>query len=70
MHDGTGTVDAADDVGHTGLVGAEGGEVTGSGRIIVLGEGADATGVVLGSFLGEETERAAAGGFEFTVGHG
>jgi hypothetical protein len=70
VHDGAGTVDASNDVGHAGLVSAKGSEVTGCGWIIVLGEGANATGVVLGSFLGEETERAGAGGFEFTVGHG
>jgi len=57
-------------VGHTGLVGAEGGEVGWRGRIIVTGEGADATRVVPGTLLGEETQVAAAGCFEFTVGHG
>ncbi len=40
------------------------------GWIIVTREGADATRVVLGTLLGEETQVAAAGCFEFTVGHG
>ena len=70
MHDSAWTIDATDDVGHTGLVGAEGGEVGWRGGIIVAGEGTDATGVVLGTLLGEEPQVAAAGSFEFTVGHG
>ena len=70
MHDGTGTVDASNDVGHAGLVGAEGGEMTRGGGIIVLGEGTNTSGVVLGALLGEESQVTAAGGFEFTMGHG
>lgn len=38
--------------------------------IIILGEGADTTRVVLGTLLGEEPKVTAARGFEFTVGHG
>jgi len=70
VHNSSGTVDATDNMGHTGLVGAESGEVGWSGGIIVLGEGADATRVVLGALLGEETQVSAAGSFELTVGHG
>lgn len=68
MHEGTGAVNATDDVGHAGLVGAEGGEVGGGGGIGVLGEGADATGVVLGALLGQETQVAVTGSFELAVG--
>ena len=56
VHDGSGAVHAADDVGHAGLVGAEGREVARGGGIRVLGEGADATGVVLRALLGEEPQ--------------
>ena len=68
VHEGTGAVNATDDVGHAGLVGAEGGEVGGGGGIGVLGEGADATGVVLGALLGQETQVAVTGSFELAVG--
>ncbi|EJK61037.1 hypothetical protein THAOC_18532, partial [Thalassiosira oceanica] len=56
VHDGSWAVYAADDVGHTGLVGAEGRKVARGGGIRVLGEGADATGVVLRALLGEEPQ--------------
>mmetsp|Transcript_16940 Transcript_16940/g.30735 ORF Transcript_16940/g.30735 Transcript_16940/m.30735 type:complete len:372 (+) Transcript_16940:253-1368(+) len=69
VHDGTGAVDTTDDVGHTGLVRAEGSEMGRSRGIIVLGEGSDASGVVLGAFLGEVSQVTTTGGFEFTVGH-
>mmetsp|Transcript_26189 Transcript_26189/g.54698 ORF Transcript_26189/g.54698 Transcript_26189/m.54698 type:complete len:248 (+) Transcript_26189:315-1058(+) len=69
VHDGTRTVNSTDNVGHTGLVGAEGSEVGSSRRIGVLWEGADATRVVLGTLLGEEPKGSTAGGFEFTVRH-
>jgi len=69
VHDSSWTIDATDDVGHAGLVGAEGGEVAGSGGIIVLGEGADATMVMLSPLLWEETQISIAGSFEFTVRH-
>jgi len=64
VHLGTGTVDSADNVGHTGLVGTEGGEVGSGGGIIVTGERTDATSVVLGTLLGEESQVTATGGFE------
>lgn len=41
-----------------------------SGGISVLGEGTNATRVVLGALSGEEPKVTAPGGFEFTVGHG
>ena len=63
----TGTVNATDDVGHSGLVATEGCEVWSSGGII-FGEGADAAGVTLGTLLGEELERSVTGGFELTMG--
>ena len=56
VHKSSGAVDSADDVGHAGLVGAEGREVARGGGIRVLGEGADATGVVLRALLGEEPQ--------------
>ena len=62
------SVDAADDVGHAGLVGAEGRQVGSGGRIGVLGEGADAAGVVLGALLGQEAQVAVAGRLELAVG--
>jgi len=70
VHEGAGTVDAADDVGHAGLVGAKGGEVGGGGCVGVLGEGADATGVVLGALLGQKAQVAVTGSFELAVGPG
>ena len=68
VHDGARAVDAADDVGHAGLVGAEGRQVGSGGRIGVLGEGADAAGVVLGALLGQEAQVAVAGRLELAVG--
>ena len=44
--------------------------MTRGGGIIVLGEGTNTSGVVLGALLGEESQVTAAGGFEFTMGHG
>jgi hypothetical protein len=70
VHDGAGTVHAADDVGHPRLVGAESGKMGRRGGIRIAGEGADATGMVLRALLREEAEVAAAGGFELAVGHG
>mmetsp|Transcript_11521 Transcript_11521/g.25350 ORF Transcript_11521/g.25350 Transcript_11521/m.25350 type:complete len:248 (+) Transcript_11521:619-1362(+) len=70
VHDGSGTVNTTDDVGHTGLVGTEGSKVWGSGCIIVPGEGTDASRVVLGTLLWEESQVSVTGSFEFTVGHG
>jgi len=68
VHEGAGTVDAADDVGHAGLVGAEGREVGSGGGIGILGEGADAAGVVLGALLGQEAQVAVTGSLELAVG--
>jgi hypothetical protein len=70
VHDGSGTIDAADDVGHAGFIGAECGEVAGSGGVVVAGEGADAAVVVLGAFLGEKSQVAMARCLELSVGHG
>jgi len=70
VHDGARAVDAADNVSHAGLIGAESGEV-GRGRgIVVLREGADAPGVVFSALLREEPKGAAAGSFELAVRHG
>lgn len=66
VHEGTSTVDAADNVGHTGLVSTEGGEVR-SLRGVVMGEGADATRMVLGALLGEETQVSLTGSFKLAV---
>jgi len=44
--------------------------MTGFAAVIVFGEGANTTGVVLGALTGAETGGAVAGCFEFTVGHG
>ena len=41
-----------------------------SRSISVLGEGTDATRVMLGTLFGEEPKVTVPGGFEFTVGHG
>jgi len=70
VHEGTGTVDPADDVGHARLVSTEGGEVGSDGLVGVLGKGTDATRMVLGALLGEESQVTTTGGFELTVGHG
>ena len=70
VHDGAGTVDASDNVGHTRLIGAKRGEMARGGWIIVLGEGTNASGVVFGALFGEESQVTTARGFEFAVGHG
>mmetsp|Transcript_9701 Transcript_9701/g.14365 ORF Transcript_9701/g.14365 Transcript_9701/m.14365 type:complete len:117 (-) Transcript_9701:12-362(-) len=69
VHKGTGTVDSTDDVGHTGLVTTEGGEVRGGGSVLILGEGAAATMVVLGALLGKEPKVSVPGGLKLTVRH-
>ena len=66
VHKGTGTVDSTDNVGHTGLVSAEGGEV-GSISGVVLGEGSDLTRVLLGTLLGQESQVTLSGCFELSV---
>jgi hypothetical protein len=70
VHEGTGTVHSTNDVGHTSLVPTECGEVGSGGGVEVLGEGTDATGVVLGTLLGEESQVTGTGCFELTVRHG
>jgi hypothetical protein len=56
------------DVGHTGLVAHERGEVDWLG-LVVLGEVSDATAVVSCASLGEVSEGARTRAFVFTVGH-
>ena len=56
VHDGSRAVNAADNVRHAGLVGAEGRKVARGGGVRVPREGADATGVVLRALLGEESQ--------------
>mmetsp|Transcript_25683 Transcript_25683/g.56245 ORF Transcript_25683/g.56245 Transcript_25683/m.56245 type:complete len:264 (-) Transcript_25683:13-804(-) len=69
VHQGSGTVHAADYVRHAGLVGAEGRQVRRGGRVGVLGEGTDAAGMVLGPLLGQEAQVTVAGRFELTMRH-
>jgi len=67
VHDGTGTINTTDNVGHTGFVSTEGGQV----RLSIGGvtwETANATGMVLGTLLWEESQVTTARSFEFTVG--
>jgi len=66
VHEGAGAVDAADDVRHAGLVPAESGQVGLIGGI-VLREGTDATGVVLGALLGQEAQATLSRCFELAV---
>jgi len=68
VHEGTGTVNSTDNVGHTGLVSTECGKVGGGRRILILGEGAYASLMTLGTLLGEESKISVTGGFELTVG--
>mmetsp|Transcript_10338 Transcript_10338/g.12133 ORF Transcript_10338/g.12133 Transcript_10338/m.12133 type:complete len:424 (-) Transcript_10338:42-1313(-) len=70
VHEGTGTVNTTDYVGHTRFVSAEGGEVGWECGIGIAGEGAYAARVVFGAFFGEELEGSVAGCFKFTVRHG
>jgi hypothetical protein len=66
VHEGSRTIDAADNVGHTGLVSTEGSEVRGI-RSTVLGERSDATSVLLGTLLGEKSQVTPARSFELSV---
>lgn len=66
VHLGTGTVQVTDDVGHTGLVTHEGGQVDGLGGII-LGEGLGLTLVAGSTLAGQETQGSVTWPFEFTV---
>jgi hypothetical protein len=55
-------------VGHASLEAHKGSQVDGFG-LVVTGEVTDAAAVVAGTSLGDETEGAATGSFELTVGH-
>lgn len=66
---GTGSLDLTNDVGHTGLESHEGSQVHRGRGISILGEGTDATTVVLSSLLGKVLERTMTGLFELTVRH-
>jgi len=65
---GTRLVNVTDDMGHTGLVTHETGEVALLGGII-LGERFDLTEVMFGTLLGQETQRTVTGAFELTMRH-
>lgn len=67
VHESSGTVDSTYNVGHTGLVSTESGKVAGFGGVIVFGEGADLSKVLLGTLLGEESQVTTTGGFELSV---
>jgi len=66
VHEGTGSVNSTNNVGHTGLVSTECGQVGGITGV-VMGEGPNLTGVLLGSLLGQETQTSLSGCFEFSV---
>jgi len=66
---GTRSLDFTNDVGHASLVANEGGEVARCLGISILGEGSNATTVVLGSLLRKVLERAVTGSFKFAVRH-
>jgi len=68
VHLGTGTVQVADDVGHTGLVTHEGGQVDGLGGII-LGEGLSLTSVAGSALAGQEPEGTVTRSLKLTVRH-
>jgi len=68
VHEGTGSVNSTNNVGHTGLVSTECGQVGGITGV-VMGEGPNLTGVLLGSLLGQETQTSLSGCFEFSVRH-
>lgn len=59
---GSNTDDLADDVGHTGLVSNEGGEVRGN-ILAVTGEGSNATTVGSTALAGKESQGSVSGGF-------
>ena len=66
VHERSSTVDTTDNVGHARLVSAKGGQV-GLFIQIVMGKGANATRMVLGTLLGQETQTTVAGSFKLTV---
>ena len=68
VHEGTRTVNTAYNVSHTGLVSTEGSQVWGSGGIIIMWEGTDATTVAFGTLLWKKSKGSVTGGFELTVG--
>ena len=65
---GAGTVDVADNVGHTSLEDHEGSEV-GLLLGVILGEGAAATADLAGALAGEETQMTVTGVLELAVRH-
>jgi hypothetical protein len=65
---GSGAIDLTHTVSHTGLETHEGSQMTRHGRII-LGEGSDATSVMLGALSGIKLQRTQTRMFEFTVRH-
>lgn len=66
VHLGSGAVQVADDVGHTGLVAHKGGQMHGLGGI-VSGEGLDAGANGNGTLAGQETQGTMAGSAELAV---
>jgi len=64
VHESTGTVDATNNVCHTGLISTEGGQM-GCVLAVVLGEGPDATGMALGTLLWQEAQIALSGSSNF-----
>jgi hypothetical protein len=66
---GARSLDLTNNVSHAGLVSHEGSQVHRGGLIGILGEGTDATVVVLGSLLGKVLKRSVTGLFELTVRH-
>jgi len=69
VHEGTGTVNSTDDVGHTSLVSTECGKVGSSRGIIVLGERTDTSEMMFGTLLGKKSKMTVTGSFELAVGH-
>jgi hypothetical protein len=65
---GTRLLHISEDVGHTGLVTHESGQMARLG-LIILGEGLDLTSEVLSSLSGQETERTTAGMLELSMRH-
>jgi hypothetical protein len=68
VHECSGAIYSAHNVGHTSLVTTEGSEVRRC-RGIILGKGADSSRVVLGALLGEEPKVSTTGSFELAMRH-